>query len=275
MTGSLEGPRAKIERAERHINDLHAEISRFHESIPYEVTVEVDAESGYRLWKVTKVISPPRELALIAGDAIHNLRSALDHVFCQLVVANGRKVDRQDSYPVCAGSKEFDLVGKQLRKRDRISADALTAIRSTRPYKGGNDALLRLHRLDIADKHREIFLVGAAFRSLHLPAFKIPGYPERHLPLMAKAFRQFAFRPADRNFPLEVGDVLFREPPDFGAYNPPGFNFEVAFGEGEVVQGESVLECLNHFLSETRKAVGRFERLVCPGASAPAEGDAK
>jgi hypothetical protein len=267
VTGTLDGPRAKIQRAEKHIHCLQGEITRFHESDPYGVSVGVEAESGDRVWSVTKMTPPPQEFALVAGDAIHNLRSALDLVFCQLVIANGKQVDGRDSYPVCASPKEFGVAADQLGRKKRVSADALAAIRSTRPHKAGNDAIWRLHRLDIADKHRELFIVGAAFRSFHLPALKIPGFPERHLPLMAKALSQAAFRPADRHFPLKVGDSLFRVPADLENYNPPKFNFEVAFGQGEIVEGVSVLECLGNLRSETEKVVEHFEQLVCPGAS--------
>ena len=57
------------------------------------------------------------------------------------------------------------------------------------PHKGGNDAFWRLHRLDANDKHRVLYVVGAAHNSviveIKLPSGTVisiePGlyYPER------------------------------------------------------------------------------------------------
>jgi len=43
---------------------------------------------------------PPEDLALIAGDAIHNLRSALDHIAWELVAAGSSEPNHRTQFPV-------------------------------------------------------------------------------------------------------------------------------------------------------------------------------
>ena len=78
----------KVKRAKEHIADLDREIRRFLDANPYKVGTKRDAQSRKLIYYVSAVEQTPACLALIAGDAIQNLMSALDHLAYQLVLSD-------------------------------------------------------------------------------------------------------------------------------------------------------------------------------------------
>jgi len=143
-----------------------------------------------------------------------------------------------------------------------MKPDALAAIDSLRPYKGGNDTLWRLHRLDNVDKHRLVITIGSAYRSVNMGA-AISRLLRKVSPDTAQPTPEFSafFRPADRLFPLTVGSQVLG-----GAINEPcdkvEFRFELAIGEPGVVNGEPLLETLSQMISATEKVLKDLEPLL-------------
>jgi hypothetical protein len=260
----MQGPRAKIERAKQHVGDLEAEIRRFLDSGPYEVIADEQSEPGYRIYKLSKVVDPPYQIALIAGDAVHNARSSLDLLVRQLVLANGKTPSKRDAFPISESSQGFKSGGAP-KIKGRISNDAVKVVRAVKPYKGGNDALWRLHHLDIADKHHLLSVVGARFEGVTIPMSRPPApwITDEIWNAMVQAASQIYLQPPDRMFPLKDGDVLMRN--EIGELDPdyhPQFRFGIAFGQGEVVQGEPVLETINQLIGAAEEVVELFAGLL-------------
>jgi hypothetical protein len=70
-------------------------------------------------------------------------------------------------------------------------------------------------------------------------------------------------KPADRAYPLQGGTELFSCPTDFlHVSNEPKFTFEVAFGEGQIVDGKPVLPTLQQLVGFVERVVGIAERTV-------------
>src|SRR5260370_16394428 len=92
--------RVKIERAKKHFHDLQAARIQFMEGTPYRIDRENNAQTGYNLYRVFDIQTPPAEIGLITGDVIHNLRSALDHLAYQLVLVNGSTPSKQTAFPI-------------------------------------------------------------------------------------------------------------------------------------------------------------------------------
>ena len=89
MAIDLSGVRAKIERAREHRDALEAEIEPVlrEERDPIQLSAKLDSDSGYHVFRVA--VMPDRWLlrvAVILGDIVHNLRSALDLLAWQLVL---------------------------------------------------------------------------------------------------------------------------------------------------------------------------------------------
>lgn len=72
--------RLKIERAKKHLVDFGSETETFIKSCPYEIRPQRNPQNRrieYILWGFS---NPPPHLAIIAGDAIQNIRAALDYM---------------------------------------------------------------------------------------------------------------------------------------------------------------------------------------------------
>jgi hypothetical protein len=144
------GPKLKIKRANKHIFDLNKLLTEFVASDFYRVSTEFNPNTGKHGIKVElKPMSD--ETALFVGDAIHNLRSALDFMVCEIV---GITDNREIKFPFCGKRSELEgTVNKgPIQAAGSIICDLI--INTIKPYRGGNDLLYALHDLDIIDKHR-------------------------------------------------------------------------------------------------------------------------
>src|SRR5438067_2313470 len=78
----------KIKRAEKHIADLSSLVNHVAKTYPYRHSVQRHADGSYTLdFEVTEPL--PADIRLIIGDALHNLRSALDFLACECVLMGG------------------------------------------------------------------------------------------------------------------------------------------------------------------------------------------
>jgi hypothetical protein len=148
------GPRLKIERAKQHINDLHSRIWAFAATDFYSLRVDKDAETGKYGLKVEVRKPLPDDFALIIGDAAHNLKSVLDVALNEVVF---RRLNRYDDYTRFPFKKTRDdlvnaINGALIKQASKEVANFIVNV--VKPYDGGNDALVALHKLNILDKHR-------------------------------------------------------------------------------------------------------------------------
>lgn len=144
----------KIERANQHIGELASALGFFVQTDFHRLSIEKNAE-GSDVLTFEAVGSFPPQVPMLIGDALHNLHSALDHVAYEIVAATGATPSREVAFPF-AGSR--DKLVEALREGEVQAAAGRGLvdhiIDTVRPYKGGNDALYGLHRLDIVDKHQ-------------------------------------------------------------------------------------------------------------------------
>lgn len=90
MSEHLRAVLTKVERSKKHMVELEAEVNGFLATNPYVVGTRRNPETRQLIYYVTGVRETPVSLALIAGDVLQNLRSALDHLAHQLI-ANGTR----------------------------------------------------------------------------------------------------------------------------------------------------------------------------------------
>jgi hypothetical protein len=152
MVASLAGALAKLDRAEAHLNELR-DLLRGHLTNLDLVSGTITHHPG-RIEKRIRIAAVPPEIQVVAGDVVHNLRSSLDHVANQLVVANG-------GTPVIGpGGTTFPIVrpGQEPRVAGGVSPEAMNLIRQVQPQ----DYWLEEHPLSVLqhlwnmDKHREL-----------------------------------------------------------------------------------------------------------------------
>jgi len=153
--------RLKIERANQHINELASIFGFFLQTDFYRLSIEKDPQ-GMDVLSLQPVTALPPQAPLAIGDAVHNLRSALDHAAYEIVASSGATPSRDLAFPI-ASSREAvvgTLNGGEIEAAGGRGIIDLI-VDTVRPYKGGNDALYSLHRLDITDKHHLVIPVAA------------------------------------------------------------------------------------------------------------------
>ena len=154
--------RVKVDRAKKHLTDFEAEAPKFRQVSSRVVGPKRDLKTGKRSIDILPVEVPVASFNLIAiaGDIIQNLRSALDHLAYQLVLIGNPGVEpsKDVGFPICARTEDYESV--KVRKVKGMRPDAIKKIDSVKPYKGGNDALWKLHKFNNIDKHRVLLTIG-------------------------------------------------------------------------------------------------------------------
>jgi len=263
VTGNMRGPRAKIERAKKEINELEAKIGDLtfaNSTHPQVILIEDDPQTAHRLYKLGDLPEIPDHIPALAGNVVHNLRASLDLLFGQLIVANGKEIG-EDYFPIAYTRKNFKSRCEG-EVKGRVGEDALKLIRATEAYRGGKgDAFWRVHRLDIEDKHRLLFVVGFGFRS-----FGVPMPTEHFSPEAVALFEGMGLflMPEDRMVPLKKGDVIFVDQQPAVAKTEVKFRLDVAFNESQIVQGEPLLPTLVGFAEKVEGTVEAFAALFEP-----------
>jgi hypothetical protein len=247
--------RRKIEWAEAHAKNLEAIRDGFIQSKPYTVGSEPDLKPGHEglhRYFPTSIKDVDPRIALIAGDIIHNLRSALDHLACQLVEVAGNSITDQTMFPIAKGDSinepSFSGKVKGMRKA------AQDKIRSAEPYKGGKGHdLWVLHKLDIADKHHALLttinrvgeititLEGSFLRGnfrVPTPRFAAPNFGDA----------------------LEVGKPYVTCEPE--EYEKMQITFDVAISEPGILERKPIVWAMNYLIRKVDSLIIEFEPLL-------------
>lgn len=152
----FEGTRLKIDRAKKHINELNTDVTAYLAREPFELVFKKEATR--KTWIVKTKIPIPLSFSGPAGDALHNLRAALDHVVFEMI-GDKAKSPEAVSFPFCkdAASYVSSLAGRQIQL---AGIDVLDYFNTLRPYPGGDNLLYGLHAMDITDKHKVLLDIG-------------------------------------------------------------------------------------------------------------------
>jgi hypothetical protein len=126
------------------------------------------------------------------------------------VRANGGTPNLSTAFPICNSAKSF---GAKLSKIEAVGQEALDLIKATKAYKGGNDGLWALRELDNADKHRLLITIAAAHHGVGIDIERMFQQATASLGVEVESpdFPPIFLQPAGDQFPLEDGDVLFRD----------------------------------------------------------------
>lgn len=171
----LESAKLKLERAETHITHLEREFKAFVARKPHRFGVKHDQQTGQAFIQIRFVEPPPASLALIIGDAVHNLRCALDHTLWELVGLDGGTQDKHLLFPIRDDRQKFEAAVNGLQTPSPWLKDWL---RAQEAFENGRGRLLHLlHALDIADKHRAVAPVLRGTRHPPLQIFNADGSP--------------------------------------------------------------------------------------------------
>lgn len=245
----------KIKRAKEHFADLQRQIRAFLETNPYRVACKVDPQSRKPTYYVASIEQTPQCLPLIAGDVIQNLMSALDHLAYQLVCSDTGDNPPNPNwiyFPIQDDVAKYEA--KKRGKMEGASQDTIDAIDQLKPYKGGNDPLWMLYRLNNVEKHRILLAVGSCAAGINLGQMlaqhfpmEISGFSEgaaEQIRAQLRGMNQFLM-PADKGFPLKPGFNLYTGAPDEKPDPDLQFRFDIAINESGICESKSILETLH------------------------------
>ena len=172
------GINAKIERARGQIAALSADIDELCTTIGQSIIHEIDREAGEQRW-IFRGATPdvPIEWSIRAGEVLYNLRSALDHLVWQLVLANGNEPTRDNQFPIL--NVEDEWTSRTVRSLNGVSDENRKRVQLLQPFNHSlrlpidgapRDidayALRTLRDLSNIDKHRHLNLIVAGTRGV-------------------------------------------------------------------------------------------------------------
>lgn len=245
----------KLAWAKKHIEALDGELDAFFDKKPVAARVEIDRK-GQRILIYGELKAPkPPHWPLMIGDAVHNLRSALDHVVWAFSTRNMAVKRLQElkriQFPICTEFGDYwdAKKGQRVRRMAFVDDTARTRIDGMQPYHGGNRAgdhpLAHLNALSNEDKHHQLIITATA---IELPLIECHGFGK---PILQMATTTMLYGSIERNAP--VASLDFFEPiPETDvsvkAYPFGDIIFDVTtpdFGGAQVIQ---VLERAHDFI---------------------------
>ncbi len=251
--------RLKLVRALEHLGELHSSVQAFGESSPYTITLDDDLDTGEKVAKIKLPVQPPVGISVLAADAIHNLRQALDHLAYQVAIlvsgSDPPPNEETAAWPIHNTEKAFrDQLGRKIGTPTKIPKTLLTILESLQPYQGGDGDMLRILRdMDDGAKHRYYPAVAGIVRT-------------------ASRIEAGSVAPLVQLEPLEVGET------EVARFKPVGtqvkmegtFEVNVIFGPGSPAAGLMVTQYIQATREMlTKRLVEPSEAILYPSASAP------
>src|ERR1700683_192482 len=255
----------KVERANKHIAELKTAWDAFFNDDSYTVKHRDDPRTNERSFYVAGIREIPLELSTIVGDALSNLRGALDHLAHHLlVVGTGLPGPFSRVYfPIAEDALKY----KETRdgKTQGMKQAAVKEITALQPYGDGAGKILwYLHCLNNIDKHRLLLPVWTDLEGHSILPSQRAKIIEQYYgsyPASSKApdLKGTFIPPAAKLFPIKVGDVLLTVP-KADMDEQTHFLLNLAFGEPEIVKGRLVILTLLEISSFFRHTVTKCDR---------------
>jgi hypothetical protein len=180
----------KFQRAEKHMIDINQEAMRYASRKPYSFTrIRLPNSKKEIRGRFHITEQPDPMIAVMLGDFIHNLRSALDYIVVACVPKQRRG---KASFPILfkdifakGKNEEFMVKNATLRKSFESAIEGLhpkarAYIISLQPYNFSSPDLIALgiiSRLENADKHRQLITIGCGGQDFTL-TFTVRGLSE-------------------------------------------------------------------------------------------------
>lgn len=161
--------RAKLDWADKHLDALYRASDGWGDGEPIAIRRESNADGTEHTFSVEFTAKPDLwPWALMLGDALHNLRCALDHTVFSLAVAQTRKFppddERKLAFPICTKPKFFEAQRYRISSLNEATQAAIERMQPYNRLKPGKwfQPLWFLSQLNDIDKHRLAHIAAAA-----------------------------------------------------------------------------------------------------------------
>jgi hypothetical protein len=164
----------KLRRARRQLRQLRHIINRYVATNPGEWRREVDDKGAYYLYSFKSPSSrEPDAIQFLADEAVHHMRSLLDHIVTAVLEASGRPA-KDCQFPIWLDEPKTPKAIKAFNAAIKGVPDGTRKIIiAVQPYKRGDRAnthpLWILNRLDNRFKHTALNLFTYRVRAPKLP----------------------------------------------------------------------------------------------------------
>lgn len=232
MVDRLASVRLKVKRAELHRKTLDDEGQAWVKRQKAAVIHNTDTEPPWHRLVVDAKAweEPPPHWGIVLGDLIHNLRSALDHMIWQLVLANNRTPGRNNQFPIYSHKPSPDAYGACVKG---VADPAKAKIRKLQPYmrpqRPEPEPLEIIGFLSNIDKHQTIHAAATIVSQLNHTNFDFTPRGEREATAEIR-WNQSVGKPPHQ---AELVAVRFDPPEaDVQFEEHPNIPVSVAFGKG-------------------------------------------
>lgn len=245
----FDSARLKLHRADKHIADLQTIIRTLPQR--YTSTIEIDHNAGAQsvVYELPNADGIAKEMALITGDAIHNIKTALDYAWIGAVTKiPAFAVTSTTKFPICPAAKDVESALRKVNIHVACPVLFKWVMTVAKPHRGGNDFVFYLHKLDIADKHRLLLPLANNFSIMGLTVEDDTGKP-----VTGDTAPAYGWGPIHADF------FLKNKIKDKGKPTPT-----IVFENGLPAEGFEVLDTLLVFSKLVLDLVQRLERLHIP-----------
>lgn len=257
---SLDPIRLRMDRVNETAKDLNEAIQGFYATNPYEVVHEfdtrgkepmppsVDPRRGVHIYRVRIRREIPPRVAILAGEVMQGMRSALDYLAWQLALATSESPPQTTAFPI------FSDAGRYARDRLRfigaIDPEIHPLFDSVQPHHAGDEArshpLWVLHRLANDDKHKVPHVVGSLPSGVDVPR-----------PPSVDLFAGMTIGPFEDG--QVVATVAIIDGVDPKTQLNPRFTFGIAFGKDTPAEGRHLTSEIDRIGREVDVTIRKFE----------------
>jgi hypothetical protein len=240
----------KIQWAKGHVYNLIDQYRAFLDADGTSLSIESDGKTGKQALKLSSPAKFPPTIALLIGDAVHNLRTAFDYV---TVAITGK-----DWMALPVGKTRDDIVAKSTHYRAIKDTDPRLAdfiIDEIQPYYRGKFMLWELSELDRIDKHR---LILPTINRVHRLGIILEDESGKTLTNQSVTSKSSS----------GTSRVL-KDGGPFKVKHEGHSGVSVSFGPGTPFNDEPVLETLGSFIELAPQAIEAFERFCFGNVANP------
>lgn len=247
MVSGIKSAELKLIRAGKHLRAIKRAIATYAASKPHKIVSKSKRKKKLNIPK-----SPPREICILVGEMVYQMRSALDHLAFEMVKRNpsGKappvRWDENSQFPLWTTRPKILPAPYNIftRSLPNISAKAFAFIESVQPYYG-NTAICNLlgflAKLSNIDKHRHLHIIKPRTQKKESVRF-VSGANSKSMMMLERGAQiepPASWRQSDRT------EYVHRR-----------YSTRVAFDERAVL-GEATLLPLEHLLELILKCIKR------------------